>query len=231
MALPHLRDLWSRDPYRLVSGTVVGVCAAFVGLFVASFAQAHRPAEPELGIRESGLVDILIGFQFIDELRFDPEGVMQFYLAAHWLELRGVRHEGRVGTAVYLWDLSGHSAATYFPAWFVLPPLILVGSGLVCAHLHSSETLNGSILAGLASMPGYLVTLLAMSVWLVLWRPPWSPGATDRRFAAVYAPDSLLMVVIMGAGYALVFTTLGAAIWYGSRQLVRSRFSRWQETF
>lgn len=170
----------------LVPGALAGVGAWLVG-----YAFTYLLVGSD--VRESNLN------QFIEAFDGDPatyDLVGWVFYNAHLVD---IVYEGFGGNFLPASYVGGEDGVTTL--MYVIPPALLVASGLALARYRGATDVNDGALVGALVVPGYLVVAIAGAFLFEVS----AAGTTGR-------PDLLLAVVLAGIVYPVVFGAAGGVI-------------------
>jgi hypothetical protein len=174
-----------RESVPLGAGAAAGAVAWLLGYVFTYIVAGTR-------IRDSGLSQFL---EFLGEGGAVYKLVGWVLFNSHFVET--VVEGAPVSVAANA--IGGENGFT--PLLFVVPPALLLAAGLVLARYRGAEAPDAGALAGLATVPAYLV-LSVLGVFLFTI----SAGPATGR------PDLLLAVVLAGVVYPAVFGAAGGAL-------------------
>ncbi len=138
----------------------------------------------------------------------DWTGVAWFYYNAHLVDIEVTGAVGSIGGSNTV-NFIAQSGATNATALYVVPPLVLVGAGVLVARQWAIDDIGAAVLTGAPVAIGYgtVMTLGAIVAETSSERTVFGVEASGSM-----GPELLPAIVIAGFLYPLVFATAGSVL-------------------
>ena len=135
-------------------------------------------------------------------------GVAWYHFNAHLVEVETTGEVGPVGARDTV-DLIAASGSTNATALYAIPPIVLVGAGVVLAVHLDARSIGEAVVVGAPVAIGYAVV---MTILALVAETSYEGEFFGVEVSGSMSPELLPAILLAGVLYPLVFATAGAIL-------------------